>query len=114
MIKFGEILKKLRNAKDLTQEQLAHDLNLTRSQIKNWETNRYQPDINTLILLASYFDVSVNVLVGYQTNFDDESIKKLISITQATYVSLENEQRERFCKQVEQFVLMIDTNREIF
>ncbi|TKI81157.1 helix-turn-helix transcriptional regulator [Bacillus mycoides] len=64
MINFGEVLKRLRKSRDLTQEQLAEQLNLTRSQIENWETNRYEPDISTLVLLASYFNVSVNMLIG--------------------------------------------------
>lgn len=51
MINFGELLKRLRKSRDLKQEQLAEQLNLTRSQIKNWETNRYEPDISTLILV---------------------------------------------------------------
>ncbi|MGH0482175.1 MULTISPECIES: helix-turn-helix domain-containing protein [Bacillus] len=114
MINFSEVLKRLRKSRDLTQEQIAEQLNLTRSQIENGETNRYESDISTLILLASYFNVSVNMLIGYQTDFEDEPIKDLISTTQATYASLDEQQREHFCKQVEQFVLMIDSNRDIF
>lgn len=114
MINFSEVLKRLRKSRDLTQEQIAEQLNLTRSQIENWETNRYESDISTLILLASYFNVSVNMLIGYQTDFEDEPSKDLISTTQATYASLDEQQREHFCKQVEQFVLMIDSNRDIF
>ncbi len=70
---FSLILKKLRKSCPLTS-----------TQIKNWETNRHQPDINTLILLTSYFYVSVSVLVSYQNEFEIEQ-KKGIECTSPFY-----------------------------
>lgn len=61
----------------LISKKLRKSCPLTSTQIKNWEQNRHQPDINTLILLASYFYVSVSVLVNYQNEFEEEHIQAL-------------------------------------
>lgn len=114
MILFGKNLNQLRKSRGLTQIQLADRLNLSQSQIKNWETDRYQPDINTLILIASFFNVSVNVLIGFQNDFKDEPLQELITHAQTTYAALDESQRERFCNQVSLFIKMIDDNKEIF
>ncbi|KAA1803605.1 HTH-type transcriptional regulator ImmR [Bacillus cereus] len=114
MILFGQTLKYLRKSRDLTQTQLADRLNLSQSQIKNWETDRFQPDLETLISIASFFNVSLDVLVGYSNEFQDEPIQKVISETQATYGALDEAQKERFCNQVLLFVQMIRDNRETF
>ncbi|PEQ63628.1 helix-turn-helix domain-containing protein [Bacillus cereus] len=111
---FGQILKKLRKSRGLTQEQLSHKLNLSRSQIKNWETDRYQPDIDTLILIASFFNVSVDVLIGFKSDFENEPLQKLLSNVQTTYTALNEQQRERFCKQVSVIMDMLEDNQDIF
>ncbi|WP_042761578.1 helix-turn-helix domain-containing protein, partial [Streptococcus sobrinus] len=59
MILFGKTLKHLRKSHSLTQQELADRLQLSQSQIKNWETDRFQPDIETLISIATFFDVSL-------------------------------------------------------
>ncbi|HHT7086665.1 TPA: helix-turn-helix domain-containing protein [Bacillus cereus] len=111
---FGQILKKLRKSRGLTQEQLSHKLNLSRSQIKNWETDRYQPDIDTLVSIASFFNVSVDVLIGFKNNFEDEPLQELLSNVQTTYTALNEHQRERFCKQVSVLINMLEDNQDIF
>ncbi|PFW60806.1 helix-turn-helix domain-containing protein [Bacillus sp. AFS075034] len=114
MILFGQTLKHLRKSRDLTQQQLADKLNLSQSQIKNWETDRFQPDIETLVSIASFFNVSLDVLVGYSNEFKEESIQEVITETQTTYGALDEAQKERFCNQVLLFIRMIKDNPETF
>lgn len=59
----GEKLKKLRN--DLTQEELAAQLQVDRSTLASWETNRREPDIATLCRIADLFNVSLDWLVDH-------------------------------------------------
>lgn len=106
--------KKLRKSRGLTQEQLSHKLNLSRSQIKNWETDRYQPDIDTLVIIASFFNVSVDALIGFTNEFDEEPLTELLSNVQTTYAALNEQQRERFCKQVSVLINMLEDNQDIF
>ncbi|EEL37233.1 Prophage LambdaBa04, DNA-binding protein [Bacillus cereus Rock3-29] len=114
MIIFGQTLKQLRKSRDLTQSELAEILNLSQSQIKNWETGRFQPDIQTLASIASFFNVSLDVLVGFSNNFEDEPIQQVISEARSTYGALDDSQKERFCNQVLLFIRMIKDNQETF
>jgi len=63
-------LKKLRTEKGLTQEELSKNLNINRATYAHYETGRREPDIETLKLLAKYFNVSVDYLLG---NSDDRT-----------------------------------------
>ncbi|MEF9952176.1 MAG: helix-turn-helix transcriptional regulator [Clostridium sp.] len=63
MLGFNERLRELREDKDLTQDELADHLNITRYQLSNYETGKSEPNIQTLILLADYFNVSLDYLL---------------------------------------------------
>ena len=60
---FGETLSNLRKAKGLSQEQLAEELGLTRQTISKWELNQSTPDIDYLLQLSNFFDVSTDYLI---------------------------------------------------
>ena len=53
----------LRKDAGLSQQRLADDLNLSRRAISLWETGRRTPDIQSILLLAGYFQVSLDYLV---------------------------------------------------
>ncbi len=61
---FSNNLRVLRKLRHLTQEELAHELNTTRSCISNYENGKRQPDSDIIHLIADYFDVSVDYLLG--------------------------------------------------
>ncbi len=52
---FGEKLKKLRIEKQLSQEDLANQLGVSRQAISKWEQDIALPDTNNLILIAKIF-----------------------------------------------------------
>ena len=56
-------IKKLREERGMTQDELAEKLNVTRQAVSNWETGKTQPDIETLTRLAEIFDVSVERII---------------------------------------------------
>ncbi len=58
------ILKNLREQKNLTQEELAQRVMVTRQAVSRWETGETQPNTDTLLLLSKEFGVSVNTLLG--------------------------------------------------
>ena len=53
----------LRTQAGISQQRLADDLNLSRRAISLWETGRRAPDIQSVLLLADYFQVSLDYLV---------------------------------------------------
>lgn len=57
-------LRLLREEKKLSQQKLADEFDIAQSQIQNYETGGYQPNIETLLKYADYFDVSVDFLLG--------------------------------------------------
>lgn len=61
----GKKIMTMRNEKNLSQEQLAEKLNLTRQTISNWENGKFYPDIDSLVNLSKFFNVSLDDLLSY-------------------------------------------------
>ena len=60
----GENLKKLRTDKNLTQEELAEILFVSRTAISKWESGRGFPNIESLKAISKYFSVSLDELLS--------------------------------------------------
>ena len=67
---FGHNLKELRHSKGLTQEQAAELLNVSKQSVSRWENNITYPDIWFLPVVASFYGVTVDSLLGadYESN----------------------------------------------
>lgn len=61
---FGQRLKEVRSEKKITQIALAEKLNVDKSTIAKYETDKIEPSISMLIELAKFFDVSTDYLLG--------------------------------------------------
>ncbi len=61
-------LKFLRNERKISQLKLAMDLGLNQNSISRYENGEREADYKTLILLADYFDVSIDYLLGRTDN----------------------------------------------
>lgn len=59
-----EVLKNLRESHNLTQDQLAERVMVSRQAVSRWENGETQPNTDTLKLLSKEFDVSINTLLG--------------------------------------------------
>ncbi len=57
-------LKNLRMAKGISQQKLADVLGISQQSVNKYENHNVEPDITTLILLAEFFDTSIDFLVG--------------------------------------------------
>lgn len=60
----GKRMKELRVARNIKQYEVAEKLNMTHAAIGNYENGKGEPKIDDLILLADFFDVSIDYLVG--------------------------------------------------
>lgn len=81
-MKISEQIKKHRLELKLSQEDLAEKVFVTRQTISNWENSKNYPDINSLVLLSTLFDVSLDILVKgdleeMKEQIKTEDIKKL-------------------------------------
>lgn len=63
MLTIGERIKKYRNEKGLTQEELSKILLVSRSAISNWEIGRNYPDLDSIVLLSDIFEISLDELL---------------------------------------------------
>ena len=63
MIKFGTRLKFLRNKKEMTQQELAEMIGITSESISRYENGLRMPDMDTIVRLANYFEISVDELL---------------------------------------------------
>ncbi|MCL2087682.1 MAG: helix-turn-helix domain-containing protein [Oscillospiraceae bacterium] len=93
-------LKALRNKKGVSQQKLAESIGISQQSINKYENHNIEPDINTLMNLASYFSTSIDYLVGH-TNIDRiiENVQKYAlnkeeSATIDGYRMLNNRERE--------------------
>ena len=59
-----DVILELRTKKRLSQEELAEKVFVTRQAVSRWENGETIPNIETLKLLSTFFDVSINTLLG--------------------------------------------------
>jgi transcriptional regulator with XRE-family HTH domain len=62
---FAQRLKEIREEKNLSQEQLGKEIDRSRTSISGYETYDRLPDVDTLIKLVKYFDISLDWLMGF-------------------------------------------------
>ena len=72
----GTQIKKYRNDIQLSQEELAEKVHVSRQTISNWETGKNYPDIHSLLLLGSVFNVSLDQLIKGDVETMKEKIKE--------------------------------------
>lgn len=76
-LNFAENVCSLRRERGITQETLADFIGVTKASVSKWETGQSLPDIQTLLLLAAYFDVTLDSLLGYRPSLSREQIRCL-------------------------------------
>ena len=59
----GEKLFELRKNKNLSQEEVAEKLNVTRQTVSKWETNQSTPDFDKIVPLCELFEISTDELL---------------------------------------------------
>ena len=98
---FGDVLRALLEERDITQRQLATDLNIAPSTIGGYAQNTSEPDFETLKRIAKYFGTSTDYLLDYRTghtaNHQEDEIIRI-------FRSLTVEQKELYIEQGKLFI----------
>lgn len=99
---FYSVLKSLRTANGLTQEELAKALKISRSTVGMYENGSREPDYETLEAIADFFNVDIDYLLGRtnkttkiiypQTTFTQKDEKDIAKRLEETLEELENSQ----------------------
>lgn len=79
-MELGRRIKEYRSAAQMTQEELAEKMFVSRQTISNWENDKSYPDIHSLLMLGNLFDVSLDILVkgdieAMKEKIDENTIK---------------------------------------
>lgn len=74
-MELGKNLKALRNHKNLSQDELADMVYVSRQTISNWENDKNYPDIHSLLLLANVFDITIDQLLKQDKQQIEEYVK---------------------------------------
>ena len=79
----GQIIRRLRKERGLTQEELAEHLGITFQAVSKWENGTGMPDISQVVPIARIFGVSTDVLFGTFGINDAEEVAKIIKEAQS-------------------------------
>ena len=92
MVDCSEKLRLLREAKHLTQQQVANAVGVSKATISAYETASKAPSIEVIIRLARFYGVSVDYLVGVDSpkyidvsRLDDEAVALIASLVDKMY-----------------------------
>ena len=66
-------LKNARLKKGIKAIDLAKALNVSKQTISNWENGKRNPDLDTLIKLADFYEVSLDYLVGREKEINNDT-----------------------------------------
>lgn len=69
----GKKIIEMRKNSKLSQEQLAEKIDVTRQTISNWENGKFYPDIDALVKISKFFNISLDDLLKY----DDKVLEYL-------------------------------------
>lgn len=64
MINFGEELKYQRTIRNKTLKQVEKDTGISNSNLSRWECGKVLPNINFCVILADYYGISLDELIG--------------------------------------------------
>ena len=78
-MKFSEKIKEIRKMQNLTQEQFAEKIFISRNAVAKWESNKGYPDIQNLITISEVFEISLDDLIK-----NDKKLKTKIILDSAS------------------------------
>ena len=64
MLNYGEALKYQREINGYTQSEVARKTGLKQQMISHWEANKSLPNINFCVILADFYGITVDELIG--------------------------------------------------
>ena len=110
----GNNIKRIRQNKGVTQEQLGDIIGVTGQAISKWENGSALPDIQVLPKLADYFGISIDELMGYKLNaltYKEQFVKFMVGngILQIGEFDLQDGQKKNYYLNSEKFT----TNAQI-
>lgn len=77
-MQIGEVIRKYRKMKNMTQEEMAKRLGVTAPAVNKWENGNTNPDITLLAPIARLLDITLDTLLSFHEQLTDEEMKNII------------------------------------
>ncbi len=111
-MKFNEIFLELRKEKGLTQLEIANKTGFAKNTVCAWEKGRAQPNFETLSQLSKIFNVTIDYLLGAESEYEFNSINRTVQTVNCK--SFNNKERKlidnfRKLSPTEQDVIIVQT-----
>ena len=101
-MKFGDNLKLIRKRKNMSQEELAFKVNVSRQSVSKWENGEAYPEMNNILELCKIFNCKINDLVHVDMSdidsLDDEIVMKVVKF---------NEEKQKRVKTLSNIISLI-------
>ncbi len=108
-INIGNKIRELRKKKGITQEMLASVLLVSPQAISKWESGISYPDIGIIPTIASYFEVSLDILFDYDIREMKKKIKNIITDAQEYFF----DNTEKYIETIKQAILEYPDNEAL-
>ena len=79
-MQIGQIIRKYRKSKNMTQEEMAERLGVTAPAVNKWERGNSLPDITLLAPIARLLGISLDTLLTFQGDLTDREVNELIAV----------------------------------
>lgn len=87
-INLASVIVAKRREKGITQDALAAYIGVSKASVSKWETGQSYPDITFLPQLATYFNISIDELMGYSSQMERTDITKLYTRLASDFATL--------------------------
>lgn len=77
-MQMGEVIRKYRKRKNMTQEEMANRLGVTAPAVNKWENGNSQPDIMLLAPIARLLGITLDILLSFQEELTAEEIDNIV------------------------------------
>jgi transcriptional regulator with XRE-family HTH domain len=99
-INIAQVLTNKRKEKNITQDELAGYIGVSKASVSKWETGQSYPDITLLPRLAAYFNISIDELIDYKPQMLKSDIHKLYRRLASDFAAKPFEGVMKECRQI--------------
>lgn len=86
-MKIGEVIRKYRKAKQMTQEEMGNRLGVTTPAVNKWENGNTMPDITLLSPIARLLGVSLDELLSFRAELTEDEIREILRDAEQKFMS---------------------------
>lgn len=79
-MQIGQVIRKYRKSKEMTQEEMAKRLGVTAPAVNKWENGNSMPDITLLAPIARLLGITLDTLLTFQGDLTDQEVNELIRV----------------------------------